>query len=261
MLATANADVRSMADQAGAGRGAAGRTAATLPARNPAAFIRQQLDRFMKGYCRDHMQSQPNHVELIVEKNTIYPIVRPVVMRYGIPITSGRGYSSLDPRHHIAERYEKSGKEMLVLLFVTDFDPDGEMIAQSFARSMRDDFDIHEGDLHAAKVALTVDQVTDFDLPPGNPAKQGSSNYPAFLENYGDVIRDEQGIARSWEVEALPPETLKQLVVDAIDDVLDLDAFNAELEADREDCSFLDEARSEVHDALADLDFDTECAE
>lgn len=46
---------------------------------------------------------------------------------------------------------------------VSDFDPDGEEIAHSFARSMRDDFGIQK--VHAVKVALTGEQVHEFGLP------------------------------------------------------------------------------------------------
>src|SRR5262249_20612168 len=39
--------------------------------RDQSYFVREQLDDFLKGYYRDLMQSQPNHVEIIGEKNTI----------------------------------------------------------------------------------------------------------------------------------------------------------------------------------------------
>jgi len=33
-------------------------------------FIKQQLDGFLTGYFRDYLQSQPNHIEIVAEKNT-----------------------------------------------------------------------------------------------------------------------------------------------------------------------------------------------
>jgi hypothetical protein len=45
-----------------------------------ALFVRDELDSFLKGYYRDLMQSQPNHIEIIGEKNTIRGIIRPVAM-------------------------------------------------------------------------------------------------------------------------------------------------------------------------------------
>ncbi|MCH7633799.1 MAG: hypothetical protein IIA36_03780 [Proteobacteria bacterium] len=45
---------------------------------NPRVFVRDELDGFLKGYYRDLMQSQPNHIEIIGEKNTVDPIMKSV---------------------------------------------------------------------------------------------------------------------------------------------------------------------------------------
>ena len=99
------------------------------------------------------MQSQPNHIEIVGEKNTVGGIIKPVAAKYCIPMTTGRGYCSLRPRYDMQQRFLKSGKEKLIVLFLTDFDPDGEEIAHSFVRSMRDDFDVP---VEGVKVALTA---------------------------------------------------------------------------------------------------------
>ena len=129
----------------------------------PGPFIRREIDDFLKGYWRDLMQSQPNHVEIVGEKNTVGGLIQPVAMKYCIPVTTGRGYCSLRPRYDMAERFRRSGREKLIVLFLTDFDPDGEEIAHSFVRSMRDDFDVP---VEGKKVALTGAQVRELHLPP-----------------------------------------------------------------------------------------------
>ena len=136
-------------------------------------FIRKKLDAMFKGYWRNLMQSQPNHVEILGEKNTVGSILRPVALEYTIPLTIGRGYCSLPPRHAMAERFRASGKEKLILLVVSDFDPEGEDIAHSLARSLRDDFGIDT--IHAVKIALTAKQVAAHKLPPMMKAKRKSS--------------------------------------------------------------------------------------
>src|SRR4030042_6040770 len=101
-------------------------------------------------------------------------------MKYFIPYTIGRGYSSINPRHDMAERFQKSGKEKLIVLILSDFDCDGVEIGQSFARSMRDDFGI---DVCPIRVALTHEQTLSLNLPPGGEAKQKeSSNREKFVE-------------------------------------------------------------------------------
>ena len=193
------------------------------------SFVRKQFATFLKDYWRDLQQSQPKHIEIIVEKNTVESIVTPVAMKYTIPVTSARGYCSIPPRKAIAERLSRSGKDRLVLLVVSDFDPDGEMIAASFARSMRDDFGI-EG-IDATKVALTAEQVRRFSLPPGGKAKSGSKNYAAFQKAYGNAV---------YELEALTPEQLQMLVTEAIESVVDREALNHEIEAEKCDAAELE---------------------
>jgi hypothetical protein len=50
--------------------------------REPSSFIRRDLNDFLKGYYRDLMQSQPNHIEIIGEKNTVENAIRNVAQEY-----------------------------------------------------------------------------------------------------------------------------------------------------------------------------------
>ena len=208
--------------------------------RDVQGYLHQQIEDFATTYWRDLMQSQPNHIEIVGEKNTIASIIRPVAGKYCIPVTIGRGYCSLRPRYDIAQRFLNSGKDKLVLLILSDFDPDGEEIAHSLARSLRDDFDITK--IEPVKVALTTDQAEEFDLPPAMKAKTGSVNYDRFALEHGDEI---------WELESLAPETLQQLLTEAIDSVIDTEVFNHEIDQEQADAVKLEGVRSIVLNALS----------
>jgi hypothetical protein len=207
--------------------------------RDVGGFVRKGLDGFLTGYWRDLLQSQPNHVEIVGEKNTIESSIRDVAMRFCIPYTLGRGYCSLDPRYKMFDRYRKSGKERLVILIMSDFDPEGEDIAHSFARSMRDDFGVTKID--ARKVALTHEQVLERDLPQTFDIKKTSKRYKKFAAKYGD---------RAHELEALDPAERSRLLTEAIDQVIDLDAFNRELDAEKADATRIARLREAVGPAL-----------
>lgn len=209
---------------------------------DPAPFVRQQLDEFLKGYWRNLQQSQPNHIEIVGEKNTVGGILRPIAGKYCIPLTIGRGFSSIPPRYEMAQRFFKSGKSKLILLIVSDFDPDGEQICNSFARSMRDDFGVSR--IEAVKVALTQDQVQSYQLPPDLEAKQGSPNYQRFVDKYGTAVS---------ELEALEPDALQRELSNAIDAVMDCDLFNAEVESEAQDAAFLEAARVQIHRAAMQI--------
>jgi hypothetical protein len=221
--------------------------------RDVSSFLTREVGRFLMGYARDLMASQPNHIEVVVEKNTVAGIVQPVCMEFCIPMSSGRGYSSLPPREQMARRFERSGKQKLIVIFVTDFDPEGENIAESFARSMRDDFGVTS--IEPIKAALTDKQVRSLKLPPMFKVKETSSRAASFKEEHGDNV---------WELEALSPPKLQEVVRACVMAALDLDMLNTEQRAEAEDARRLRgiretvraDLRSVVEDHLDDSDDD-----
>ncbi len=209
---------------------------------DPQTFLAQEVNGFLKGYWRNLQQSQPSHIEITGEKNTIGPIIRPIAARYTIPVTLGRGFCSSPPRHDMAVRFKKSGKDRLVILLVTDLDPPGQEIAHSFARSMQIEFQIENVD--AIQVALTYEQVQRFGLPSGGKVKEKSQGRARFVQQYGDDV---------YELESLPLETLQELLQAKIDDVIDVEAFNHELDRERADAAFLENVRRRAQAALVGL--------
>lgn len=204
------------------------------------AFVGQETENFLTGYSRNLMQGQPHHIEIMLEKNALRSIIEAVARDYCIPVTTGRGFSSLSPRYDLYARFKKSGKKKLVLLMLTDFDPDGEQIASSFARSMRDDF--YLTNVHAVKVALTVDDVTENNLPSDLDAKPSSPNYSKFVEQYG---------VKAVELDAAPVKLLQTKLRDAIESVIDVAEFNAQVDLEKEDAGIVEAYRRTVLDAIA----------
>lgn len=220
-----------------------------------AAFMEEQLKKFMTGYHRNLLRSQPHHIELLVEKNTIATIVEQVAGLYGMTMTSGRGYASVPPRYKLAKRFDASGKDKLILLIVSDFDPEGDSIAETYARSMRDDFHI---EIHPIKVALTQEQT--HGLPESVDPKPDSSRYRGFVERYcpsrhvSPCFKSQRCLKpkhlhddpKVYELEAIPPSQLQEIVRDAIDCMLDLDLFNAELRQEKQDAIQIQAKRKAV---------------
>jgi ParB-like chromosome segregation protein Spo0J len=208
---------------------------------SPQPFIARQVDDFLKGYWRDLLQSQPNHIEVVIEKATVENIVRDVAMGYCLPVTPERGQCSGSPRRDMAERFRRGGKEKLVLLILGDFDPDGEAIVNAFGKSMRDDFGVPAGRLEPRWVALNHAQVLEMDLPPALETKKTSANYKKFVAKYG---------AGSYELEAVPPLRLQALLREAVEGVLDTGAFRAEQEREAEDAAQLEGLRRALKRSL-----------
>jgi len=198
--------------------------------RNLAGYYAAQMEDLLNGYWRDLMQSQPNHVEIVLEKNTLQNILRPVAMNFCIPFTSGRGMTSTRPVYNIAKRYRQSGKQGLAIIAVGDLDPDGDAIVQSLDTRLRYEYKVPK--LSVVKAALTMDQVRELGLPKSfeTAHDKKSSHKARYLERYG-----EDGFI--WELEALPPMTLQRLVTQAIDLVIDRKAFNHEVTEEKKDAA------------------------
>jgi hypothetical protein len=212
---------------------------------DPRQFVRRELNKFCRRYYRDLLQSQANHFELVGEKNTLKTILEPVAADFTVPLTISRGFCSLPPRAAIADRFELSGKDKLVLICVTDFDPEGERIPHALARSLRDDFSID--DVELIKATLTAEQVQDLNLPPQTLAKESSVNYRRFVAEYGK---------NTYEVEALRPDKLQEIVRATIESAIDRDAFDAEIAAEKEDARFVQGLRTTVMETLKEMDID-----
>ncbi len=211
---------------------------------SPQSFVREQLDGFLKSYWRDLQVSQPAHVEIVAEKNTVTQILKPVASEFTIPLTSGRGFGSVPMRREIVKRFNRSGKDFLTLIVVSDADPEGEAIASQLGQSIRDDLGV--GMVVVVKAALTPTQAREMGLPVQMQAKSGSSNRARFVEAYGsDSV---------WELEAVPPRELQNMLRDSIRGVLNLELLNQELRREHDDAAWLDQTRQRVHAALKGIE-------
>jgi hypothetical protein len=217
------------------------------PFANVREFVRQEVERLFAGYWRDLLQTQPHHVEVVCEKNTIYHMVLKVTRKYQIPTSSGRGFNSIDPWHDLYERYVASGKGRLIVIVLSDWDPEGEMIPQVGGRTLRDDFGVPGHKLEIIKAGVTREQVGRYDLPPQNFAKEESSNRDWFVARNG-------GDGTVWELEALNPEDMLSDLDEVVRSVLDIDLFNREVEAEHGESVYLDAARKSAAEALKGID-------
>lgn len=195
--------------------------------RNPASFFQHEFNNYLDGYWRNLLQSQPDHIEIVAEKLTVRSILEEVAREHTMPLTVSRGMSSLPPKRDIYRRYRNSGKERLILLVVSDLDPAGMTISEDLVKSFRRDFDVQKID--AYKVSLTIEQVRGFGLEPSMEAKKKSPSYREYVRRYGTT--------NAYELEAMEPADLADSLTKAIEQVIDVDAFNSELEKEQHDAA------------------------
>lgn len=211
---------------------------------NVQQFVSQEIRNLFKGYWRTLLQSQPNHIEVVCEKNTIYHLALRVTKKYHILTSSARGFNSADPWHDLHQRFLASGKKRLIVIMLCDWDPEGEMIPQVCGRTLRDDFGVHS--VGIVKAGVTREQIDRYQLPLMNLAKDTSSNLKWFVErNNGDNA--------VYELEALDPEVLMNDLDDLIRRVIDVDLYNRELAREQEELPYLEEVSKRAMESLKEF--------
>jgi hypothetical protein len=176
-----------------------------------------------RNYRRDKLARQPVHIEVWCEAAGMLPQLAKVANKYSIDVYSCSGFDSLPAKRMIVDRLvdnEKSG----VILHLGDFDPSGECmfqaVAEDVAAFLEDDRRDARQRVRFERVALTPEQVRQFELPTA-PAKKTDSRTKKWAEAHGS---DE-----SCQLEALPPDILAELLDEAIRAELDLDQLDDDL--------------------------------
>lgn len=153
-------------------------------------------------------EGQQYAVFVVVEKDTLRVQMTRWLDRYGVPVLVVRGYTSQTYANRVAARVI-SDTRPAVLFYVGDLDASGEDIERDWIARTRCWSKVR-------RLAVTTEQAAD--LPPAT-GKAGDPRWPAFAERHQlDPAEPVQ-----YEVEAIAPGTLRTLVLDAVDQVTDLD--------------------------------------
>jgi len=123
----------------------------------------------------------------------------------------------------IAEDAATDGRPA-VLIYAGDWDPSGEDIERDLAARCPV-FSL------VRRVALTEQQVQEYELPE-NPGKRQDPRANGFEARYGRLVQ--------VEVDALPPEVLRELFAAALAEYVDTSAFEAALEQEAAERKVLD---------------------
>jgi hypothetical protein len=201
-------------------------------------FIKSELDDLFSEYWRDILQSQPDHHEIVVEKNTALAVVEGIARKYTISITSGRGQCCKDRLYKLKRRFRQSKKDRLVLYILTDFDPGGDAISNATARSLRDDFGIPESRIVPVRVALRLDQVESFALPRSLELKEDDENRKSFVARHG--------VDFAVELEAMEPADLQAELDKQIRAHIDVGLLNKEVELEKAEAGKLQAIKASV---------------
>lgn len=163
------------------------------------------------------------YVEVWCEKDAVSNIIAPICKKWDVIFVANRGYSSQSAMYkafiRYATQYAEYGKKT-ILLYLGDHDPSGIDMIRDVQERMdlflyTDITDPSFSGLYVEGIALTMNQIEQYG-PPENPAKTTDSRYEAYQEKFGQS---------SWELDALDPKTLAELVENSILNYLETGKF------------------------------------
>jgi hypothetical protein len=158
------------------------------------------------SYAIDKWKNQPNYCECWVEKEALEQVLQRACQPLDVRFFACKGYASQSALWEAAQRLlveRDKGKEVHII-HLGDHDPSGI----DMSRDIYDKLSLFtRGAVHIDRIALNMDQVEQYNPPP-NPAKTTDSRYASYAEKFGE---------ESWELDALPPPLLVELIKKAID--------------------------------------------
>lgn len=219
------------------------------------------LDTILKAYRRDRQEDQNTVVELWTEKDALSGILRRPTSKYHVNLVVNKGYSSSSAMYDAYERIIEAwnNNRKFVILYFGDHDPSGLDMVRDIRERLY--FMMEHGVnmieypddwLEIRHIGLTMGQIRQYNLPP-NPTKSTDSRAVGYIEKFGTT---------RWEVDALEPTVLINLVQQHIEDTIDLDKYEEMLEKEKADKakirSIMDKQTGDDDNEEKDLDKDDE---
>lgn len=163
------------------------------------------VDAAASQYKIDKWEDQPNHIQVMVEKQALEGVLIPVCRKLDVTFRANKGYTSQSMMYRLGKELGEihdRGKDIHVLYF-GDHDPSG----LDMDRDVQERISLFSGlSVSFERLALKYAQVQVLN-PPENPAKVTDSRAKQYIKVYGHS---------SWELDAVEPKELARLVEAAV---------------------------------------------
>lgn len=175
--------------------------------RSAEAFLRD-LGAQAATFTLDRTIGQPLELMVLCEAAGMAPQLARVTGQFDIPVLSSGGFDSVTELYRLAADIAQAGRPAEIL-HIGDHDPSGAHLYVSMVENIGAFVGDLGGKVSFSRLAVTPQQITDFDLPTAPPK---ASDHRAFS---GDTC----------QAEALAPDVLARILREAIEARLDRAAF------------------------------------
>jgi len=208
--------------------------------------IPDAIDDTISQYKLERLQDQKVYIEVWCEKDALSNILRRMTNKFHVRLMINKGYSSASAMYRAAQRFRRHGTgKKKILLYLGDHDPSGlDMIRDIGDRLNTFGVRLDTPDGYPIHLGITREQVEEYE-PPENPAKITDPRAEWYIEEHGES---------SWEVDALEPSVLNELIENEIFEWIDEDRFRNKVKQENVDKLKLENLK----DLIDDLDVNIE---
>jgi hypothetical protein len=197
--------------------------------------VSDALNDVYEQYRLNRQEGQANYLEIWVEKEALSNVMARVTNEYHVNLMVNKGYSSCSAMHEAYKRLKhaqnRRGQRPIILYF-GDHDPSGK----DMVRDIRDRLvEFGLSGFLVLNPALNMDQVDTYNLPE-NPAKITDPRAAWYIQEYGP---------HSWELDALEPPVLIDIVTSALMEYINKDIYDAVLAEEEEQKEYIKKIQEE----------------
>ncbi|QUE25345.1 DNA binding protein [Microbacterium phage Fizzles] len=183
----------------------------------------QQIRYLQYTHSLDLWREQPRRIEIWVEKQALEEVAQKAARQFRVGYFACKGYVSQSEMWRAGQRLRDAldeGQQPLIL-HLGDHDPSGI----DMTRDIQDRLTMFaEEPIEVRRLALNMGQIRELNPPP-NPAKVTDSRAASYIQKFG---------RKSWELDAISPDRLVEIITDEIEQEVDLVPFNEARREERE---------------------------
>ena len=209
-------------------------------------YAKKWLRWFGETYRRNIMRSQGAFYCVVIEKEAMGEFFRRHVLeKYpGAAVMVCRGFASLSLVYQLYSAFKASGKERMVMLAFSDCDPAGKKIVEKVGETLLE-LGLDEREFMTVRCGLTHAQAQAFGARPLKIKANGKAG-----QTVARKFEERHGTRDVYELEAIPPEELLNILDNEMSARMDVAAYNSEVEAMPGDAKALMDAQRKLYAAL-----------
>lgn len=200
---------------------------------SPSEFI---LD-WGRHFKNNPWNNQPRYGEVWIEKSAGINVIAQPCRKWRTPYFACRGHVSASEMYDAAKRLHNIADmgQHVTILHIGDHDPSGWQMTSDIERRL--DLltygGVQDDRIEVKRIALTMEQIKRF-RPPPQPGKTTDSRMGAYEREFKT--------RSSWELDALQPQYLRDLVDQELEALIDMELWDRDVEAEVEPRRLLLEA-------------------